>query len=50
MVKTIWVVMEGDEPVYASSSFHRCHEHINEALDMGIEEAAQWVVRKFQMM
>lgn len=45
----IWVVLgESGEPDYCASYPEACHEHINDALEQGITEAARWVVREFQ--
>lgn len=45
----IWVVLgESGEPDYCASYPEACHEHINDAIEQGITEAARWVVREFQ--
>jgi hypothetical protein len=44
----VYVVLdESGAPVYVAAWPEACHEHINEALDMDLEFAAMWVVRRF---
>jgi len=44
----VYVVLdESGTPMYVAAWPEACHEHINEALDMGLEFAAKWVVRRF---
>lgn len=48
MSQIVYVVIdEKGHPCYVAGYPDACHEHINEALDMGLTEAAQWKVRKF---
>jgi hypothetical protein len=44
----IWVVLdENGDPEYAAGWKDACHQHINDALEHGWLEAAEWVVRPF---
>jgi len=44
----IFVVLDETEfPCHAATYAHACQEHINDAIEGGIEEAAKWVVREF---
>lgn len=45
---SIFVVLdECWNPCHCDSRSEACHEHINDAISQGIEEAAQWVVREY---
>lgn len=48
-IKKIYVVLTEPDgfPIYCASYPSACHEHINDAIDMELEEAKNWVVRVF---
>jgi hypothetical protein len=44
----IWIVVgEGGQPEYCAGWPEACHEHINDAIEQDITEAARWVVREY---
>ena len=48
MSEIVYVVIdEKGHSCYVADYPEACHEHINDALDMDLTEAAQWKVRKF---
>ena len=48
MVKVVFIVFGGDCPLFVASSNQECQDHINEALDFEVGDAANWVVRKYR--
>ena len=36
--------------IWCARDAHECHDHINDALDRGLEEAANWVVRPAKLI
>jgi hypothetical protein len=48
----LWAVLDEDgTPCFATNvDAEHCHEHINDALDRGIIEAAKWVVRPYRAL
>lgn len=46
-MQEFWVVIDKDGwPQYCAGWPHACHEHINEAIEAGDEDAGQWHVRR----
>ena len=43
---SVWVVVDGDLPVFVAPWPGACHEHINDAIGLELE-AATWVVREY---
>lgn len=44
----LWAVLDTDGyPEFCCDTSQACHEHINDALEIGIEEASKWIVRPF---
>ncbi len=44
----LWVVLDEEGvPAHVSINSAMAHDHINDALDKGLKEAGQWVVREY---
>ena len=45
--KGLWVVLDEEGwPIWCAGWPEACHEHINDALDRGFDDAAKWKVRQ----
>ena len=45
LIQAIWVVMDGDIPIYCAGWPGACHEHINDAInEFYVEGAEKWKV------
>lgn len=47
MTDRVWVVLNGDGGAeFVATWPEACHEHVNEAISEGIDDAVEWVVRE----
>lgn len=48
--ETIWAVIDTEgQPIHCSSWSEACHEHINDLINSGLDEAGSYVVRKYTL-